>query len=174
MGREIRRVPPNWQHPQKMYASGLAYASMLDQTFAAAVAEWEEGHRRWNAGEDPAREQYKNDDGSYQSYAEWNGDKPDDPYYYRPWQDHEATWFQLWETVSEGSPVSPPFATLEELAQHLAKHGDQWDQRRGHGGWGIARARAFCEAGWAPSMMVADGVLYQAKDVPLVTKKRPR
>lgn len=28
-------------------------------------------------------------------------------------------YFQLWETVSEGSPVSPPFETEEALAAHM-------------------------------------------------------
>ena len=174
MGREVRRVPPNWQHPTQMYVSGPGYKPMFDQTFAAAVAEWEEGRRRWNAGKDPDRESYKNDDGSYQTYAEWHGEKPDDPSYYRPWEDAEATWFQLWETVSEGTPVSPPFATLEELAQHLAKYGDDWDMRRGQRGWGLARARAFCKEGWAPSMMIADGRLYEAKDIPLVAERNAK
>jgi hypothetical protein len=25
----------------------------------------------------------------------------------------EATWFQAWETVTEGTPVTPPFATTD-------------------------------------------------------------
>lgn len=30
--------------------------------------------------------------------------------------------YQIWETVSEGSPISPVFATPEELAQYMAAH----------------------------------------------------
>lgn len=171
MGREIRRVPPNWQHPRKMYASGPGYQPMFDETFAQACAEWDEAKRKWDIGEDPHRKKYGKD---YSSYADWGGERPDDPAYYRPWSDADATWYQLWETVSEGSPVSPPFASLEELAQHLAKHGDEWDQKRGQSGWGIESARAFCKAGFAPSMMMAGGVLYQSKDIPLVAEKEKR
>ena len=170
MGREVRRVPPNWNHPRKMYLSGLGYQPMFDETFAAATARWNEGQRKWDAGEDPSREQYKNDDGSFQTYAEWHGDAPDDPAYYRPWEDHEATWFQLWETVSEGSPVTPPFATKEELVTYLAEHGDEWDEKRGNPGWGHERAKAFVEAGWAPSFVMAGNTLHEAKDVPLLMK----
>lgn len=39
-------------------------------------------------------------------------------------------WWQVWETVSEGSPVSPAFETPEELAHYLA------DNRRAHGSQG--------------------------------------
>jgi hypothetical protein len=35
-------------------------------------------------------------------------------------QDKEATWFQAWETVTEGTPVTPPFATTDELVDYLA------------------------------------------------------
>ena len=181
MGREIRRVPPNWNHPTVMRSYGReGKQPMHNETYAEARAEWLEGLRKWEAGEDPDRESYKNDDGSYQDYWEWSGSPPDRAYY-RPWADDEATWFQLWETVSEGTPVTPPFATKEELAQHLAEYGDEWDQSRamkpdearlfgipfGKPGWGIERARAFVDVGWAPSMVVTNGTVLGSKDVPL-------
>lgn len=165
MGREVRKVPPHWDHPRNEHGH---YQSMFDQTFASAVAEWQESKRKWDAGEDPDRVTYP----GHASYEDWAGEAPDDPAYYRPWADHEATWFQLWETVSEGSPVTPPFATQEELVQYLAKHGDEWDERGGNRGWGLARARAFVEAGWAPSMMIVDGKIYESKDIPLATKNK--
>ena len=37
--------------------------------------------------------------------------------------------YQIWETVSEGSPISPVFATPEELAQHMA--GTRWGADKG-------------------------------------------
>jgi len=46
----------------------------------------------------------------------------------------------MWETVSEGSPISPVFATDGELAQWLVDQGHSED----------AAAR-FIEAEWAPS-----------------------
>lgn len=170
MGREIRRVPPNWKHPEKMYASGPGYHPMFDKTFEQACAEWDEGKRKWDAGEDPDRKKfnYEND-----PYSEWAGDRPDDAAYYRPWKDEDATWFQLWETVSEGSPVSPPFATIDELAEYLAKHGDEWDEKRGNAGWGIERARAFCKAGWAPSFVAVGGKLYAGTEIPALPKDEP-
>jgi len=41
------------------------------------------------------------------------------------WKDYdppEGPGFQLWETTSEGSPVSPVFASIEELCEHCEKH----------------------------------------------------
>jgi hypothetical protein len=172
MGREIRKVPANWQHPKSQeYPDRMQ--SMFDENYSDARAEWLEGLRAWEAGEDKDREAYKNDDGTYMDYWEWSGAPPTRAYY-RPWNDDEATWFQLWETVSEGTPVTPPFATQQELADYLAVNGDEWDQSccndphscalfgltPGKPGWGKEQAEKFVfGAGWAPSMVITGGRL---------------
>jgi hypothetical protein len=69
-------------------------------------------------------------------------------------QDKEATWFQAWETVTEGTPVTPPFATTDELVDYLATHGDFWDQERGDSPWDRKSAEEFVKAGWAPTLIV--------------------
>jgi hypothetical protein len=180
MGREIRRVPPNWDHPKKQelrwvpktgYAQVEEYQPMYGHSFDEAAAEWKAEFLAWENGE---KLQHMRDDGSLMEYWEWNGQPPDRAYY-RPWKDEEATWFQLWETVTEGTPVSPPFATKQELAQYLAKHGDFWDEKRGNGGWGIERSSAFCESGWAPSFVIQDGRVMQGTEAALAfgTDKPP-
>ena len=58
-------------------------------------------------------------------------------------QDKEATWFQAWETVTEGTPVTPPFATTDELVDYLVTRGDFWDQERGDGPWDRKSAEEF-------------------------------
>lgn len=172
MGREIRMVPPNWDHPMgDDPADRHSYGRrqpMHKGTYAEARAEWLEGLRKWEAGEDPDREKYKNDDGTYMDYWEWSGAPPERAYY-QPWADADATWFQLWETVSEGTPITPPFATAEELVQHLVEHGDEWD-----GKWNIDSARAFVKAGWAPSFVATSGKLIDSRDVPLAMEKEIR
>jgi hypothetical protein len=70
----------------------------------------------------------------YHCFCNWHGEPPDPKYYRPPWTEAEATWFQMYATVSEGTPVSPPFATKEELVEYLVANGDYWDQKRGHGG----------------------------------------
>jgi hypothetical protein len=44
------------------------------------------------------------------------------PKYWRPTEPPSGEGYQLWEIVSEGSPVSPVFALPEELAQWCAKN----------------------------------------------------
>lgn len=173
MGREIRMVPANWAHPERdpnhdEYQRG-GKQPMTDETFDHAFAEWLETFDRIRAGklEGFEIEYYAG------GLADW---LPDNPApircYYRPWNDDEATWFQLWETVSEGTPVSPPFASKQELADWLAANGDEWDQSRcndphacrtfgltpGKPGWGKEKAERFVFGdGWAPSFVVTDG-----------------
>lgn len=163
MGREIRRVPPNWQHPLDERGR---LQPMYDRTFADAAEEWKLEFEKWEAGEC-----HCSADGTKLEVWEWIGNPPDRKYY-RPFSDEEATWYQLWETVTEGTSVSPPFATLEELAAHLAKFGDDWDLKRGTGGWGMAVATRFVQTGWAPTLTIGtskDGerVFTEAKDIPL-------
>lgn len=57
--------------------------------------------------------------------------------------------WQLWETVSEGSPISPVFATAEDLASWISRpdRTDRWKRD-----WlPAAAALEFVLAGWAPS-----------------------
>jgi hypothetical protein len=55
--------------------------------------------------------------------------------------------YQLWETVSEGSPVSAVYPTKEAFIKYLIGEG-----------YSETAARNFCEAGWAPSgVMVVGG-----------------
>lgn len=57
--------------------------------------------------------------------------------------------YQLWETVSEGSPVSPAFSRPEELARWLASY-DGGEER----GVCYAKWLAFIHGpGWAPSLI---------------------
>lgn len=59
-----------------------------------------------------------------QAYDEW---KPTEP--------PAGPGFQLWESVSEGAPVSPVFATVEQLAEWLTDHADIAGQQYDYGDW---------------------------------------
>ncbi|MGE0830823.1 MAG: hypothetical protein AB7O04_15925, partial [Hyphomonadaceae bacterium] len=93
--------------------------------------------------------------------------------YYRPWADDEATWFQIWETVSEGTPVTPPFETREELIEYLVEHGDFWDQKRGDGPYGRKAAEAIVSGAYAPSMIIRDGQVSTPKDAAMYAVPTP-
>jgi len=159
MGREIRMVPPNWQHPkytdyQVQYAYQRdAYHPMYNEDYDHAAAEWLQACIEWANGTHPdlaEHPEYKAESPYYWDY----GCTPPDKAYYRERWNEEATWYQVYETVSEGTPVTPPFATKEELVDYLVEHGDFWDQRRGNGGWTRKNAEAFVKDEWAPSMIV--------------------
>lgn len=78
---------------------------------------------------------------------------------YDEWEEEEppaGEGWQMWETVSEGSPISPVFASPEELARWLA---DRDASAGGMQGASYAQWLGMIRAGWAPSMVIdADGV----------------
>lgn len=59
--------------------------------------------------------------------------------------------WQLWETVSEGSPISPVFASADELAVWMSSPG------RGRNWVPPEVAAKFISEGWAPSLMASPG-----------------
>jgi len=148
MGREIRRVPPNWEHPSQECTHSRpcfpkCYLRMFDNDYETAKAEWAQGFLLWESVPEERPSQI------IRYYWEYHGPPPneDDKHLYRPKFTEEPTWFQVYQTVSEGTPVTPPFATAEELARYLNEHGDFWYQKPTY-----ENALAFVTQGWAPSM----------------------
>jgi hypothetical protein len=65
--------------------------------------------------------------------------------------------WQMWETVSEGSPITPVFSSAEALVEYLVAKGTTGDPpyRR-------SAAEAFVKEGWAPSFITTgDGQVLQ-------------
>jgi hypothetical protein len=163
MGREIRRVPPDWEHPKKEDGN---YQPLCDRPYTEDIAEWISEHLQWERGEHP--DQKTDNRSEYRYYAEWAGEPPSVKYYRPDWKPEEMTWYQVYETVSEGTPVTPPFATKEELVEYLVGNVDFCDQARRKRGTGLFQmpcdpwtrkeAEAFVYgAGWAPSGVVING-----------------
>jgi hypothetical protein len=76
---------------------------------------------------------------------------------YNEWKEHQppsGEGWQLWETVSEGSPISPVFPSEEALVSYLI------DQGHTH-----KAAKAFVQAAWAPSMRMENGQIRSNVDV---------
>lgn len=80
---------------------------------------------------------------------------------WRPTDPPEGEGWQYWETVSEGSPISPVFATAEELS-----HWMQTDYR-----WGASgpltkeQADSMVSVGWAPSLIVDSTGMHPGDEV---------
>lgn len=72
--------------------------------------------------------------------------------------------WQVWETVSEGSPVTPAFATRDELIAYLVEGGDAWDRKRGDGGWTRENAESFIDQAWAPTLITSACQQYAPRD----------
>jgi hypothetical protein len=163
MGREIRRVPAGWEHPQK---DGGGYQPLMDEDYESAAEAWLAALMKWERGEDAGRH-----DADVRYYWDWDGGPPKKEYYRPKWTDVERTHVQMYETVSEGTPVTPVFATKDELVEYLVAHGDYWDQKRGHGGWPRGAAERFVTSEWAPSLIVhvspsgAGAVLQSPRDM---------
>lgn len=148
MGREIRRVVPNWEHPKRTKFNPFkmreeeSYQPLYDRSYREAAQTWREEFAAWESGE---RQAYFAEKGVDYEFWDYDGMPPDKEYYRPDWKPEEMTWFQVYETVSEGTPVTPPFATKEELIDYLAANGDFWDQDRGDGAWKRENAEDFIQ-----------------------------
>ncbi len=149
MSREVRRVPPDWQHPKK---EDGRYQPMYDESFATEAQAWVDRCIAWHNGTDPDCAEHKAD---HPFFWMWDGDPPD-PEYYRPEWTKEPTHYQMYETTSEGTPISPVFATSEELARWLADTGASAfaGMTASYEHW-----LKICRGGYAPSAVMVNGVM---------------
>lgn len=125
MGREVRRVPVGYVHPKdkvtgRLIPKFIGYEEDL-QRWAFGAMKWLEGLDVTWKGEErpiPIRESTGQ---KYESYEEWNGDRPEPENYMLVGVPHaERTMLMMFETCTEGTPISPAFKTAEELARWLA------------------------------------------------------
>jgi hypothetical protein len=159
MGREVRMVPADWQHPKEQvpdWRTGQMkerYKPLYAPGWAEAAKEWDAEREAWERGEFP---DYASEDSRKLPFDEWSGRRPYSVDYMPDWPAEQRTHFMMYEDTSDGTPISPAFATPEELARWLADNGasafgsdtatyEQWLR--------VARG------GWAPSMVVEDGVM---------------
>ena len=154
MGREIRKVPANWEHPK---TTRWDYRLQKEVEYYKPLYEDREAALKSFAADIEKMGLAKAID------HHGGGPKSDD---YVDFEGKEATWWQVYETVSEGTPVTPPFETREELVEYLVENGDFWDQKRRSEGntimpcepWSRRNAEAFVMgSGWAPSMVIDNG-----------------
>lgn len=84
-----------------------------------------------------------------------NWDSPEHKKAAEEWEQEEppkGEAYQIWETVSEGSPVSPPFLEPEKLAEWMDKNGQGLDSEVTYDQW----LKFIRGPGWSTSM-VMDG-----------------
>ena len=122
MGRELRKVPAGWEHPKD---ENGRYIPMYGQYYGDVIKEWLEGHKQWEDGTHPELVERPETKERYPFFAMWDGRSPDpDMYHIRKYAPEELTHIQLYETTSEGTPVSPVFKAgeIEELCGWAAEN----------------------------------------------------
>jgi hypothetical protein len=152
MGREIRCVPKGWQHPRVSDYYGAEtyggrqkqdadeYVPLYDANFADAAREWKREYAEWEAKAHP---DYRPD----YEFWEWSKEPPSrdayrvDGFVFSP---EDATCYQVYETVSEGTPVSPVFETPGQVIEWLVTQG-----------YSPEAAEKFVRVGHAPSLVVS-------------------
>lgn len=161
MGREVRMVPPGWQHPTewgkdwRTNRPQMRFKPLMRGPYAERGAEWDEEAAQWDAGfvrdylDGGFKSRDQDDDGTY---AEYNGERPEVADYMPEFAAGTATHLMMYEDTSEGTPISPDFATPEELAHWLVDNGVSTfgDSTGTYEQW-----LPICRGGWAPDM-VAD------------------
>lgn len=122
MGRELRKVPANWEHPKKDDGS---YQPMFNEYYGDRMQKWIENHNQWEAGTHPDLVNGRTTKEEYPFFAMWDGGPPDVEYYQtKKYSEEELTHIQLYETTSEGTPCSPVFKAdeLEKLCEWAAEN----------------------------------------------------
>jgi len=124
MGREVRMVPADWEHPVDDYRR--KHIPLYDG-YEEELVRWKAEHEKWNEGfvwdydskgwvprdlEDSFHQ------GEYWDYA--GGPPEREDYMLIGVPREERTHYMMYETTSEGTPISPAFPTKEELARWLA------------------------------------------------------
>lgn len=154
MGREVRRVPADWQHPKKQQFDHRGqwverYKPLLPgEDYKRRVDEWDEDCAKWKAGWRP--DHCDDPESRAMTYEQWAGQRPHKDDYMPDWPAEQRTHLMMYEDTSEGTPISPAFATPEELARWLVDNGassfgsdtatyEQWLR--------------VAQGGWAPSMV---------------------
>ncbi len=180
MGREIRIVPPNYEHPTRECRhwprcdeSFDHYQPQYNVYFEDRYTEWLSNFTRMKF--DGLNEEEKRYHDSFSDWLKDEGGAPDLAFY-RLYKDDEASWFQVYETVSEGTPVTPPFETKHELINYLIKHGDFWQQKRWKEGdsfmqptppgYSREAAESFVnDESYVPSFVMKNGVITEGIEV---------
>ena len=128
MGRQVRRVPGNWQHPKGDDGEYIPLRDLISKDLAfweAEKAMWDDGFvRDWDNGPRLADMCFKPRDKIAHgvSFDDWHGKRPEETEYMPDWPEHERTHFQFYESTTEGTPESPVFATKQELAEWLREN----------------------------------------------------
>lgn len=141
MGRQIRRVPPEWEHPTRKDWPDPSprFIPLLNGSFDEECDDWYSQAEQWTKGDHPHQIEEKNgsNDQLYREnphlrpslhkyYHEYGGSHPGrrSDYMEHFIAGRECTHWQLYEDVSEGTPVGPIFSAREDLIEWMGSCGE--------------------------------------------------
>lgn len=151
MGRELRMVPKGWEHPKDDEGRYVPlFNSKPREVFLREVAEWYENQRLWSLKQHP--DQLKYDD-TPRSFEDWDGGPPNPDDRMPCWETSERTHFQMYESTTEGTPISPVCESAEELARWLV---DNRASSFAHDTATYEQWLGAIKVGWAPSMVFTE------------------
>jgi hypothetical protein len=151
MSREVRRVPADWEHPlYEKWEGREGYKPLYEG------AEYQRAHDGFI--------EKLNAEGLQEAIDYYGALDRND--YMPNWPAEQRTHYMMYESTSEGTPISPAFETPEELARWLA----------GTGASAFAGETASYEAwlrvaqgGFAPSAIIQDGKMMSGVEALLPT-----
>jgi hypothetical protein len=150
MGRHVRRVPADWQHPRD--DQGQFVPLFNGEDFERRLRTWEAGAAAWAQGEFPACAHAGH---RQEPYEKWAGARPSPQRYMPCWDPAVCTHYVMYETTTEGTPISPVMESEEALARWLADHGASLSERdvADYATW-----LAIVQDRWTPSLQLPGGL----------------
>lgn len=155
MGREVRKVPADWQHPKEQKLD-MRTGRMVEvykplfpgDGYQSSVDRWDEECAKWKAGWRP--DDCTDAESRAMTYEQYNGQRPHRDDYMPDWPHEQRTHLMMYEDTSEGTPISPAFETPEELARWLVENkASAFGSETGtYEGW-----LRVANGGYAPSMV---------------------
>jgi hypothetical protein len=163
MGREVRRVPADWEHQKEWKITLKGYEEEYKplspgEDYQVRVDEWDEECSKWKLGEFP---DYAGENDRKMAYEQWAGQRPHKDDYMPNWPLEQRTHFMMYEDTSEGTPISPAFETPEELATWLFENNASafGNMTASYEGWlRVAQGGFACSAVFSENTGIVSGV----------------
>ena len=113
MGRELKRVPLDFDWPLEKIWKGYLPENAAGKMPVASCLECQKKYKQKISFLQDGTKVGGHECSEDKSYCIYNPDNKAIWYFDPP----EGEGYQLWETTSEGSPISPVFKTLDELCE---------------------------------------------------------
>lgn len=128
------------------------------EVFDECLKHIEEDRAKHNFGSDYRQEEKMKYQTGSCSYSDLVGEAPryPDPEDYMP----VGEWYQLFETVSEGTPITPPFPTPHLLVVWLSTNKDYWGEQ-----WTREQAEGILKLESVPSFITSNNKILSSREI---------